>query len=114
VARAAAELILREGLPDQVLLNINVPEPWGGGVRFTRQSKKITRNQLSEGKDPRGRTYFWLFEQKINKDVEPDTDYAAIFAGAVSVTPLHLDPTDDESLNHLSKWGKALEGAFIR
>jgi 5'/3'-nucleotidase len=112
VARAAAELILREGLPDQVLLNINVPEPWEGGVKFTRQSKKITRNQLSEGKDPRGRTYFWLFEQKINKDVEPDTDYAAIFAGAVSVTPLHLDPTDDESLNHLSKWGKALEGAF--
>jgi 5'/3'-nucleotidase len=114
VARAAAELILREGLPDQVLLNINVPDPWDGGVRFTRQSKKITRNQLSEGKDPRGRTYFWLFEQKINKDVEPDTDYAAIFAGAVSVTPLHLDPTDDESLNHLSRWGKALEGAFTR
>ncbi len=112
VARAAAELILREGLPDQVLLNINVPEPWEGGVRFTRQSKKITRNQLSEGKDPRGRTYFWLFEQRIDKDVEPDTDYAAIFAGAVSVTPLHLDPTDDESLNHLSKWGKAIEGAF--
>lgn len=114
VARAAAELILREGLPDQVLLNINVPEPWEGGVRFTRQSKKITRNQLSEGKDPRGRTYFWLFEQRIDKDVEPDTDYAAIFAGAVSVTPLHLDPTDDESMNHLSKWGKALEGAFTR
>jgi 5'-nucleotidase len=114
VARAAAELILREGLPDQVLLNINVPEPWEGGVKFTRQSKKITRNQLSEGKDPRGRAYYWLFEQKINKDVEPDTDYAAIFAGAVSVTPLHLDPTDDESLNHLSKWGKALEGAFTR
>jgi 5'/3'-nucleotidase len=114
VARAAAELILHEGLPDQVLLNINVPEPWEGEVKFTRQSKKITRNQLSEGKDPRGRTYFWLFEQKINKDVEPDTDYAAIFAGAVSVTPLHLDPTDDESLNHLSRWGKALEGAFTR
>src|SRR5580700_3253090 len=63
VARAAAELILKEGLPDQVLLNVNVPEPWTGGVKFTRQSKKITRNQLSEGKDPRGRLYFWLFER---------------------------------------------------
>jgi len=59
VARAAAELILKEGLPDQVLLNVNVPEPWHGEVRFTRQSKKITRNQLHEGKDPRGRAYFW-------------------------------------------------------
>src|SRR2546429_63244 len=62
-ARATAEMIFKEGLPDQVLLNVNVPEPWNGSVQFTRQSKKITRNQLSEGKDPRGRSYFWLFEQ---------------------------------------------------
>jgi 5'-nucleotidase len=108
VARAAVELILKEGLPDQVLLNINVPEPWSGGVKFTRQSQKITRNQLSEGKDPRGRTYFWLFEQRIDKDVEPDTDYAAIFSSAVSITPLHLDPTHTESLNHLSGWAKKI------
>src|SRR5271167_341070 len=112
VARAAAELILKEGLPDQVLLNVNVPEPWKGGVKFTRQSKKITRNQLSEGKDLRGRSYFWLFEQKIDKDVEPDTDYAAIFAGHVSVTPLHLDPTHTDSLEGLGHWAKTLEAEF--
>ena len=109
VARTAAEIVLKEGLPDQVLLNVNVPEPWTGGVRFTRQSKKITRNQLSEGKDPRGRTYYWLFEQRIDKDVAPDTDYAAIFSGAVSITPLHLDPTDTKSLNHLSHWAAPIE-----
>jgi 5'-nucleotidase len=114
VARAAAEMILKEGLPDQVLLNVNVPEPWNGSVKFTRQSQKITRNQLSEGKDPRGRSYFWLFEQRIDKDVEPDTDYAAIFSGAVSITPLHLDPTHTESLNHLSHWAKAIATAFKR
>ena len=108
IARAAAELILKEGLPDQVLLNINVPEPWKGGVRFTRQSKKITRNQLSEGKDPKGRNYYWIFEQKIDKDIEPDTDYAAVFAGDVSVTPLHLDPTDTESLTSLAHWAEKL------
>jgi 5'-nucleotidase len=112
LARSAAELILKEGLPDQVLLNVNVPEPWKGGVQFTRQSKKITRNQLWEGKDPRGRMYFWLYEQKIDRDVEPDTDYAAIFAGAVSITPLHLDATDKPSLNHLSHWSKPLDRAF--
>src|SRR5213076_1525745 len=111
-ARAAAEMILQEGLPDQVLLNVNVPEPWNGGVKFTRQSEKITRIQLSEGKDPRGRTYYWLFEQRIDKDVAPDTDYAAIFSGAVSITPLHLDPTHTESLNHLSHWAKAIGAAF--
>jgi 5'-nucleotidase len=112
IARSAAELILKHGLPDQVLLSINVPAAWTGGVRLTRQSKKITRNQLTEGKDPRGRSYFWLFEQKIDKDVEPDTDYAAIFAGHVSVTPLHLDPTHDDSLTGLAHWAKALESEF--
>jgi 5'-nucleotidase len=108
IARLAAEIILKEGVPDQVLLNINVPEPWKGGVRFTRQSKKITRNQLSEGKDPKGRDYYWIFEQKIDKDIEPDTDYAAVFAGDVSVTPLHLDPTDTDSLTSLAHWAKVL------
>ena len=112
IARAAAEIVLKEGLPDQVLLNVNVPEPWKGGVKFTRQSKKITRNQLIEGKDPRGRPYFWLSEQKIDKDVEPDTDYAAIFEGVVSITPLHLDPTHTDSLKHLAHWSKKLEAAF--
>jgi 5'-nucleotidase len=111
IARSTAELILKEGLPDQVLLNVNVPEPWTDGVKFTRQSKKITRNQLSEGKDPRGRTYYWLFEQRIDKDVAPDTDYAAIFSGAVSITPLHLDPTDTKSLNHLSHWAAPIDAS---
>src|SRR5256885_12352579 len=59
IARSTAEMVLKEGLPDQVLLSINVPQPWNGEVRFTRQSKKITRNQLHEGKDPSGRTYYW-------------------------------------------------------
>ena len=114
LARTMAELILSEGLPDQVLLNVNVPLPWDGAVKFTRQSRKITRNQLKEGQDPKGRTYYWLFEQKIDKDFEPDTDYAAIFARAASVTPLHLDPTHGESLSDLSRWTEALQGAFQR
>src|SRR5438132_14307873 len=67
IARSTAELILKEGLADQVLLNVNVPEPWTGEVRFTRQSKKITRNQLTEGKDPKGRSYYWIFEQKLDR-----------------------------------------------
>jgi broad specificity polyphosphatase/5'/3'-nucleotidase SurE len=53
-----------------------------------------------------------LFEQRIDKDVEPDTDYAAVFSGAVSITPLHLDPTHTESLNHLSHWAKQIAAAF--
>jgi 5'-nucleotidase len=110
LTRGIAELILREKLPEQVLLNVNVPENWKGGVKFTRQSKKITRTVLREGEDPKGRPYFWLSEQRIDRDMDLDTesDYAAIFAGEVSITPLHLDPTHTESLNHLSPWSAKL------
>lgn len=104
-----APLILREGLPPGVLLNVNIPHPWKGGVRFTRQSAKITRNVLERREDPRGRTYYWLHEQKVREGIDPDTDYAAITDGAISVTPLVLDHTHTPSLNHLSHWKSLLE-----
>ncbi len=110
LSRQLAELVLGEGLQPQVVLNVNVPDHWSAGVRFTRQSKKITRNLLREGVDPRGRPYYWLSEQRINKEQEldPESDYAAIFAGDVSITPLHLDPTHDASLQELSSWAEKL------
>ena len=108
-ARELAQLVLTEGLPSQVLLNVNVPQPWEGAVRLVRQSKKITRNQLQEGTDPRGRRYFWLHEQQRHQDIEAETDYAAIAERAIAITPLHLDHTHTQSLNHLSHWAKKLE-----
>jgi 5'-nucleotidase len=107
-ARDLAQLILKEGLPPGVLLNVNVPLPWTGAVQFTRQSQKVTRNLLQEGVDPRGRTYYWLHEQQLTDGIEPDTDYAAVYSGAISITPLKLDRTHAASLNHLSHWVKLL------
>jgi 5'/3'-nucleotidase len=108
-ARQLAERILAEGLPAGVLLNVNVPQPWGGNVRFTRQSKKITRTALLQGTDPRGRNYYWLNQEPSSNHIDPASDYAAVCAGAVSVTPLELDLTHELSLNHLSHWAKLLE-----
>lgn len=108
-AKKLASVVLEKGLPQGVLLNVNVPVEWNGGVRFTRQSPKITRNVLQENRDPRGRKYFWLSEQRLTEDIAADTDHAAILAGEISVTPLVIDHTDRPSLNHLSHWKKLLE-----
>jgi 5'-nucleotidase len=108
-ARDLAEVVLRDGMTDGVFLNVNVPNEWnGGGVRFTRQSEKVTRNMLQECTDPRGRTYFWLHEQQITDGIGEDTDYAAVFAKEISITPLHLERTHGASMNHLSHWAKEL------
>jgi 5'-nucleotidase len=106
-----APLILKEGLPSGVILNVNVPQAWTGEVRFTRQSSKITRNLLKPGTDPRGRRYYWLHEQQLIEGIEPDTDMAAVRDGAISITPLELDHTHSPSLNHLSHWAKLLEAS---
>ena len=103
-----ADKILREPLPGGFLLNVNVPLPWRGGVRLTRQSRKISTNVLAENVDPRGRKYFWLHEQVDLSRVEPGTDYAAIQDGHISVTPLEIDRSDYKALERLARWADEL------
>ena len=106
-AAFVAAKVLVEGLPRGVMLNVNVPRGVPRGVRLTRQSQKISQNVIHEKHDPRGRPYFWQDETIEARQIEPDSDYAAIFAHEISVTPLQVDRTDYKSLNHLSPWLKA-------
>ncbi|MGH9861819.1 MAG: 5'/3'-nucleotidase SurE [Candidatus Acidiferrales bacterium] len=103
-----AEKMQREPLPVGLVLNVNVPCPWRNGVRLTRQSQKISKNMLAENVDPRGRKYFWIHEQLDLSQIAPDTDYAAIQAGSISVTPLRVDRTDEAALGQLERWAGAL------
>lgn len=107
VARRVAEKVLAEGLPEGVLLNVNVPyleadEP--KGFMITRQGLRVYRDELDARKDPRGRPYYWIGgEFPIGVD-EEGTDYGALKAGYVSITPLQLDLTARDALARLKKW----------
>lgn len=96
--------ILQDGLPPGVALNVNVPRGEIRGARLTCQSQKVSQNLVCEKQDPRGRPYYWLDETLPHRKFEPDSDYAAIFAHAISITPLEVDRTHRPSLNHLSTW----------
>jgi len=108
-AALLAAKVLEEGLPPGIMLNVNVPRGEIRGVRITRQSRKITQNVIFEKKDPRGRSYYWQDETVAFDNAEPDSDYAAILANEISITPLQVDRTDYTSLNHLSAWLPALQ-----
>jgi 5'-nucleotidase len=108
-AAQLAAKVLDEGLPPGVMLNVNVPRGAVRGVRFTRQSRKLSQNVIHEQKDPRGRPYYWQDETLSFDDIEPDSDYAAIRDHEISITPLQVDRTDYPSLNHLSRWLAALQ-----
>ena len=113
-AAQLAAKVLDEGLAAGVMLNVNVPRGDVRGVRLTRQSQKVSQNLVVEQKDPRGRPYYWLDETVTLTDVEPDSDYAAILAHEISVTPLQVDRTHYPSLNHLSEWMSALRADFAK
>jgi 5'-nucleotidase len=108
-AAQLAAKILEEGMEPGVCLNVNVPRGEVQGVRITRQSQKIFQTLVMEQVDPRGRAHYWLDETVGVSDVESDSDYGAIHAQQISVTPLQVDRTHYPSLNHLSRWLPALQ-----
>jgi 5'-nucleotidase len=108
-AAQLAAKVLAEGLPPGIMLNVNVPRGEVRGIRITRQSQKISQNVVHEKHDPRGRPYYWLDETTRIEFAEPDSDYAAIRAHEISITPLQVDRTDYSSLHRLADWLPALK-----
>jgi 5'-nucleotidase len=104
-ARSIAERVLQNGLPDGILLNVNVPSgPSLNGVEITRQASARWEEEFSPRTDPFGRTYYWLTGRFVNLDDTGDNDLAAIDRGFVSVTPLRLDLTAYDHVQTLRGW----------
>jgi 5'-nucleotidase len=104
--RLAAEVIAR-GLPDKVLLNVNVPNlPLAQvkGVRVTRQGNSAYEERFDMRSDPKAVPYYWAAGRYRMSDVEEDTDALALDQGYVSVTPVSFDLTAHGFLPALREW----------
>ncbi|GAB4366823.1 MAG: 5'/3'-nucleotidase SurE [Deltaproteobacteria bacterium] len=102
-----AKKVLCDGLPKDTLLNINHPNVDPNeirGVRVTRQGKRIYGDAIVEKRDPRGRKYYWIGGDSLEREDIPGSDLEAVEQGFVSVTPLHLDMTDYASIRTLRRW----------
>lgn len=107
VAKRVAAQVIRHGLPAGVLLNVNVPylpDHEIKGMQITRQGLRVYRDALDARKDPRGKPYYWIGGEAPTGVDEPGTDYGALAAGAVSVTPLQLDLTARDAMQALRDW----------
>ena len=100
-AKEVAEWILDNGLPDDTLLNVNVPVGTPLGVKLTKLGVRRYTEGVIEETDPRGRQIFWIGGGHPVWEPIPDTDFHEVASGFVSVTPLHLDMTDDRQLERL-------------
>jgi len=92
-AASLAPIVQRQGLPRDVLLNVNVPAGEIKGVQITRLGQRVYHDELVARVDPRGRPYYWIgggFPTGIPDD---GTDVGALHHGCISVTPIHMDMT---------------------
>ena len=108
-----AKLILKRGLPEETLINLNVPNRTRetvAGVRVTCLSRRRFENPIIEKLDPRGKSYFWIAGTRVSWSRNKDADHEAVEEGAVSLTPLHLDNTNYGVLDQLRTWESALGG----
>lgn len=106
-AAALAAKVALEGLPPDTFLNVNVPDLPAEDIRrplITRQGKRRFEGAIIDKIDPRGRKYYWIGSGEMEfLDIE-GTDYHAVSRGNISITPLHLDLTNYESIKILQQW----------
>jgi 5'-nucleotidase len=81
-----------------------LPENELAGVRITRQGLRVYRDELVERADPHGRAYYWIGGQSPTGVVEDGTDFGALAAGCLSITPLQLDLTAYPAQRVLQQW----------
>ena len=106
VAWKLASMALQFRLPENTLLNINVPDRPSGeirGIRFTRQGRRVYNNAIQETHDPWGRKHYWIGGGTVHWSGGNDTDEQALRAGYISVTPIQLDLTNHAGIDFLKK-----------
>jgi 5'-nucleotidase len=93
--------ILAAGIAAGGLINVNFPACAASevaGIELTRQGRRNAElMRVEERRDGRGFPYFWLMFQRGAYEHEEGTDLAALAAQKISITPLRLDLTDNDS-----------------
>jgi 5'-nucleotidase len=109
-ARAAwmvARRVIENGLPPEILLNVNVPflnDDQIHGFQLTRQGLREYHSRLDERLDPRDRPYYWIGGDAPTGVPERGTDIGALAEGFISITPLQLDLTAYHVMTDLNSW----------
>jgi 5'-nucleotidase len=99
------ETVLKNGLPNQVALNVNFPvidEKQFNGIKICRQTSGVWKEEFDVRVDPFGRKYYWLTGSFHNLEpLAEDTDEWALKNNFASVVPVLPNFTDSESMKLL-------------
>jgi 5'-nucleotidase len=92
---------------EPVLLNVNVPDVPAkelAGMEVTRLGRRHKAEPVVKLQTPRGETAYWIGPAGAAADAGPGTDFHAVEAKRVSITPLRMDLTHNAQLGRAKEW----------
>ncbi|WP_303317012.1 5'/3'-nucleotidase SurE [Flavivirga abyssicola] len=105
--KTITEQLLNNGLPNDIVLNVNIPNILKEdikGIKICRQAKANWVEEFDKRKTPQGKDYYWLSGKFVNLDGGEDTDEWALEQGYVSVVPIQFDLTAHQFIKTLKTW----------
>lgn len=105
--KSIAQNVLKEGLPKDVVLNVNIPnlsKQELKGIKICRQARALWEEEFDKRTNPQGRVYYWLTGKFVNLDNGEDTDEWALKNAYISVVPVQFDLTAHHCIQTLNTW----------
>ncbi|GAA4886608.1 5'/3'-nucleotidase SurE [Flaviramulus aquimarinus] len=105
--KSVTENVLKHGLPNGIVLNVNIPNSSEGhikGIKVCRQAKANWVEEFDKRQTPQGKDYYWLTGKFVNLDNGEDTDEWALENNYVSVVPSQFDLTAHRFIKDLNTW----------
>ncbi len=99
--------IVAVSLPQETLLNINLPPIQGAdikGIRVTTLGRRVYSESLTKTEDPWGRDVYWIGGGHVSWSGSEDSDFRSVAEDYISVTPLHVDLTNYSLLEDVRSW----------
>ena len=100
-------LVHHEDFPEETFFNVNLPDRSASdvrGYRITTLGRRTYSDSLTRDRDPAGQEFFWIGGGTTSWKGRPDSDFRAVESGYVSITPMHLDLTNFELIEEVSRW----------
>lgn len=99
------EGLLKDGLPDGMCLNVNIPaRVIPEGVKTCRAARSYWTDEYQRYTAPDGSPFYYLTGKFVNCDAEAtDTDEYWLKRNYISVVPVRADMTDSSTIDFLSK-----------
>ena len=105
--RRLVERNVTDPMPVDSILNVNVPDVPASelkGIRTTRLGFRHKSEPAIKALDPNNRPIWWIGPAGAGQDAGPGTDFHAVAAGYVSVSPIKVDLTAHAAIDKVAGW----------